>query len=107
VGTDAPRVIGPKEQHAIDTAPFSGLAQHYYALFLRKCDEVDRLRASVDATAALSDVTAKNYLRLRAVIENAPHDSSCQVRGLWILPARGRFAEQQSGHCTCWKTDAR
>lgn len=39
------REIGPKEQFAIDSAPFAGLEQHYYRLWLRACDTIDRLEA--------------------------------------------------------------
>lgn len=43
------REIGPLEQLAIDTEPFSGLAQHYYVLWLRACDKIDRLEAEAKA----------------------------------------------------------
>lgn len=43
------REIGPLERLAIDTEPFSGLAQHYYVLWLRACDTIGRLEAERDA----------------------------------------------------------
>lgn len=52
-------------------------------------DEVDRLRAAI-TLYKLANV------QLRAVIENAPHDTATCLS--WFGP--------QDAQCTCWKADA-
>lgn len=72
-------------------------------------DEVDRLRAALVEARAASDRYSQelsehreqmvlNEGRLRAVIENAPHDRDASC-GFWYAP-------QDMSHCTCWNADA-
>jgi hypothetical protein len=57
--------------------------------------EVDRLRAAwEEAEVARSAATAYGE-RLRAVIENAPHDARCTVR----------WGKRFGYFCTCWKAE--
>lgn len=63
------RVIGPKEQYAIDSAPFGGLAQHYYALFLRQCDTLDRVREWADHAESLAQGDSPYWPDLYSILD--------------------------------------
>lgn len=69
-------------------------------------DEVDRLRAELmqaqqDVTDAENDGIGwmDRANRLRAVIENAPHDES-------VCDVPTALLERMTVPCTCWKADA-
>lgn len=72
-------------------------------------DEVDRLRADVEASAkmheqarVLADSALKQRDALRAAIEDAPHDRDCDS-----LEESSLGDVWESGRpCTCWKATA-
>lgn len=65
---DVMRAIGPLERHAIDTAPFDGLAQHYYALYMRRADDANEMQT---ALAAERDRAHRAEARLVQILEYA------------------------------------
>lgn len=68
-----------------------------------KAREVGRkYRSALAAEIECDTLAAADELdRLRAVIENAPHDPLCQWDRTDALAYRGRVS-----NCTCWKADA-
>lgn len=71
-------------------------------------DEVGRLRVRCEhldgeheQVKANRDQIIVDYQRLRAVIENAPHDADC-----WLLEDPDEGVLPSHRRCTCWKADA-
>lgn len=64
-------------------------------------DEVDRLRTELAWMTEHAGQRASAYERLRAAIENAPHDVGCATAAESLLGA----ARDPQRPCICWKGD--
>jgi hypothetical protein len=67
-------------------------------------DEIDHLRGELRASVnmheqarQLADAAITERDRLRKLIEDAPHDTECEITNI---------PEGHARNCTCWKADA-